>query len=91
MKGLNLGSTSEPVSSAPAPKQKKDKKDKKDKKSSKDSTSKAALDSATKPAEKVQEKGHVPAERAGSDEEMAQAVVSALVSTSFVDTETYDK
>lgn len=29
------------------------------------------------PAEKVQEKGHVPLERAGSDEEMAQAVVSS--------------
>ncbi len=28
------------------------------------------------PAEKIQEKGHVPAERPGSDEEMAQAVVS---------------
>ena len=28
------------------------------------------------PAEKVQEKGHVPAQRAGHDEEMAQAVVS---------------
>lgn len=28
------------------------------------------------PDEKVQEKGHVPAQRAGSDEEMAQAVVS---------------
>ena len=27
------------------------------------------------PAEKVQEKGHVPAERPGSDEEMAQAVI----------------
>ena len=27
------------------------------------------------PDEKVQEKGHVPAQRAGSDEEMAQAVV----------------
>lgn len=27
------------------------------------------------PAEKVQEKGHVPAERPGSDEEMAQAVL----------------
>ncbi|KAI9829754.1 MAG: hypothetical protein M1819_005991 [Sarea resinae] len=27
------------------------------------------------PAEKVQEKGHVPAERAGSDDEMAQAVL----------------
>ena len=28
------------------------------------------------PAEKVQEKGHVPAQRPGTDEEMAQAVVS---------------
>lgn len=28
------------------------------------------------PGEKVQKKGHVPAMRAGSDEEMAQAVVS---------------
>lgn len=28
------------------------------------------------PDEKVQEKGHTPAQRAGSDEEMAQAVVS---------------
>ena len=27
------------------------------------------------PAEKVQEKGHVPAQRPGSDEEMAQAVI----------------
>lgn len=27
------------------------------------------------PAEKVKEKGHVPAERPGSDEEMAQAVI----------------
>ena len=27
------------------------------------------------PAEKVQEKGHVPAQRPGTDEEMAQAVV----------------
>ena len=27
------------------------------------------------PAEKVQEKGHVPANRPGSDEEMAQAVI----------------
>lgn len=30
--------------------------------------------------EKVQEKGHVPAQRPGSDEEMAQAVVSATSS-----------
>lgn len=30
------------------------------------------------PDEKIQEKGHVPAQRAGSDEEMAQAVVSSL-------------
>ena len=28
------------------------------------------------PAEKVQEKGHVPAQRPGCDEEMAQAIVS---------------
>lgn len=32
------------------------------------------------PAEKVQEKGHVPAERGGSDEEMAMAVVSGYLS-----------
>ncbi len=31
---------------------------------------------STLPDEKVQEKGHVPAARGGSDEEMAQAVVS---------------
>ena len=30
---------------------------------------------STMPAEKIQEKGHVPAGRAGSDEEMAQAVL----------------
>ena len=31
------------------------------------------------PAEKVQEKGHVPAQRAGSDYDMAQTVVSAAI------------
>ena len=38
------------------------------------------------PAEKVQEKGHVPAQRAGHDEEMAQAVVSHA----FFDLPSYD-
>lgn len=35
------------------------------------------------PDEKIQEKGHVPAQRAGSDEEMAQAVVSLSWNTSM--------
>lgn len=35
------------------------------------------------PAEKVQEKGHVPTERAGTDEEMAMAVVGCRVSYEF--------
>ncbi len=35
------------------------------------------------PDEKIQEKGHVPAERPGSDEEMAQAVVSASYITKY--------
>ncbi|KAF2461417.1 hypothetical protein BDY21DRAFT_368651 [Lineolata rhizophorae] len=38
------------------------------------------------PAEKVQEKGHVPAMRAGSDEEMAQAVLF-LAKNAYVDGE----
>lgn len=36
------------------------------------------------PAEKVQEKGHVPAQRAGSDADMAQAVVSCPLALTLV-------
>ena len=39
------------------------------------------------PAEKVQEKGHVPAERPGSDEEMAQAIIF-LAKNHYVNGET---
>ena len=39
------------------------------------------------PAEKVQEKGHVPAERPGSDEEMAQAIIF-LTKNHYVNGET---
>lgn len=36
------------------------------------------------PQEKIDEKGHVPAGRAGSDEDMAMAVVSFLPSTTSI-------
>lgn len=39
------------------------------------------------PAEKVQEKGHVPAQRPGSDEEMAQAIIF-LTKNHYVNGET---